>query len=42
LLVTPEGDENDVPLTGQASRQYHLASAEVTRCQPRKPGPTII
>jgi len=42
LLVTPEGDEDDIPLTGQASRQCHLASAEVTGRQPRERHPFII
>ena len=29
LLVTPEGDQEDIPLAGRSGRQCHLASAEV-------------
>jgi hypothetical protein len=42
LLVTPEGDEDDVPLAGQSGRQRHLASAEVTGRQRRERYPFII
>lgn len=36
LLVTPEGDEDDVPLAGRSGRQCHLASAVVTGRQLRE------
>jgi hypothetical protein len=42
LLVTPEGDEDDVPLSGQGRRQRHLASIEVTGRQLRERHPVII
>jgi hypothetical protein len=42
LLVTPEGDEDDVPLSGQGRRQRHLASIEVTCRQLRERHPVII
>jgi hypothetical protein len=36
VLITPDSDQDNVALTGQAGRQCHLAAVEVTRRQLRK------